>query len=299
MAHNKNARTAALAKRKQTSFLWYLFLIPTILGIILFMVYPIAEAFRLSFFDSNGTIESWNGLNNYRYILNDPVFRKTIFNSFFITFFQLLIALPAGFVIAVVINSLNRGKNVLKSLFFIPYVTPAVAAGALFLFVLHPQGLLNQLLGLFGIDPVSWLQFSLGARFGAVLMGVWKSLGFDIIIFLSYLQAISPEYYEAAKIDGCSTLQMHRYITMPQMRGAFAFLFVMGWIDGLQRFSDVYVLGGQTGSPSRSLLTIVGYIYDLGFGRYEFGMASAAAFALFALIMAFTLLNMKLTKMDI
>lgn len=292
---------APIVRRRnvRTSPMWYLFLLPTILGIVLFMAYPILEAFRLSFFNSNGTIEKWNGLANYRYIIRDPIFRKTIFNSFFITFFQLLIAIPVSFVISVLINSLNRGKNVLKSLFFIPYVTPAVAAGTLFLFVLHPEGLLNQLLGLFGIDPVAWLQTSLGARFGAVLMGVWKTMGFNIIIFLSYLQTISPEYYEAAQLDGCTSFQLHRYITLPQMRGAFSFLFVMGWIDGLQRFSDVYVLGGQNGSPARSLLTIVGYIYELGFGRYEFGVAAAAAFVLFAMIMALTLVNMRMTRMDV
>lgn len=286
-------------RRRAASWTWYAFLLPTLLGVILFMAYPILEAFRLSFFKSNGTLEAWNGLANYAYILRDGVFRKTVFNSFFITFFQLLFALPLGFVIAVAINSLNRGKNLLKSLFFIPYVTPAVAAGTLFLFVLHPQGLLNQLLGVMGLDPIAWLQAPTGARFGAVILGVWKSLGFNIIIFLAYLQAISPEYYEAAVIDGCTTFQTHRYITLPQMRGAFSFLFIMGWINGLQRFSDVYVLGGQTGSPARSLLTIVGYIYELGFGKYEFGVASAVAFVLFAIIMVFTLINMRLTKMDL
>jgi ABC-type sugar transport system permease subunit len=260
------------------------------------MTYPMVEALRLSFYKTNGTIEVWKGLNNYKYVLSSDVFGKAIFNTFFITFFQLVVAIPLSFVIALIINSLKTSKNLLKALFFIPYVTPAIAAGTLFLFVLHPQGILNQLTGVFGLSAVSWLESATSARFGAVLLSIWRSLGFDIIIFLAYLQAISPEYYEAAFIDGCSYMQVHRYITIPQMKGAFAFLITIGWIQGMQRFTDVYALGGMTGSPARALHTIVGFIYERGFGNYEFGVASAASYILFVIILIFTLINMKLSK---
>lgn len=289
-------RPAPRAKR-ESALIWYVFLLPTLLGIVLFMLYPVLDSFRLSFFKSNGTMETFNGLKNYVYILGNKDFRGALFNTFFITFFQLLIAIPLGFVIAVAINGLKRGKNCLKALFFIPYITPAIAAGTLFLFILHPQGILNSFTALFGADPVSWLENGWTARFGAVLLGIWRSLGFNIIIFLAYLQAISPEYYEAAYIDGCTTLQSHRYITLPQMKGAFSFLLIMGWINGLQRFTDVYALGGRSGSPARSLYTIVGFIYERGFGNYEFGIASAASYVLFVIILLFTLINMKLSKM--
>jgi multiple sugar transport system permease protein len=286
---------SGLQKRQ---WVWYLFLLPSLFGIVFCMAYPIVEALRLSFFKSNGTLEVWKGVDNYKYVFSNSVFRKAIFNTFFITFFQLLFVIPVGFVIALAINSLKRCKNLLKILFFIPYVTPAIAAGTLFLFVLHPQGILNQLTGFFGAPAISWLENGISARFGAVILSVWKSLGFNIIIYLAYLQAISPEYYEAAAIDGCSSMQMHRYITIPHMRGAFAFLITMGWIQGLQRFTEVYALGGPTGSPARALHTIVGFIYERGFGNYEFGVAAAASYILFAIIMIFTLLNLKITKMD-
>lgn len=279
-------------------WIWYLFLLPSILGILVCMAYPMFEALRLSFFKSNGSIETWRGLDNYKYVLSNEVFSKSIFNTFFITFFQLIVVVPLGFVIALAINSLKRYKNLLKALFFIPYITPAIAAGTLFLFVLHPQGILNQFTGLFGIASVSWLENATSARFGASILSIWKSLGFNIIIFLAYLQAISPEYYEAAFIDGCTNLRAHRYITIPQLGGAIAFLIMMGWIHGLQRFTEVYALGGVTGSPARSLHTIVGFIYERGFGNYEFGVASAASYILFAIILVFTIINMKLTKMN-
>ena len=111
-------------RKTKFGFVWYLFLVPTLAGVVLFMAYPILEALRLSFFKSNGTIESWKGLDNYRYVLTNDVFHKAIFNTFFITLFQLLIAIPVAFVVALAINSLVHGKNLLKALFFIPYVTP-------------------------------------------------------------------------------------------------------------------------------------------------------------------------------
>lgn len=287
------------ARKRQNDLVGYLFLAPTLIGIALFMLYPIFEGFRLSFFKSNGTMESFVGLSNYEYILTNEVFGKAIFTTFLIAFFQLLISIPVGFVIAIMINSISFGKNILKAMYFIPYITPGVAAGALFLFVLHPEGILNMLLGYVGIEPIIWLEQATTARAGAVLLGVWKTLGFNVIIFLAYLQAISPEYYEAASVDGCSRFKSHIYITAPQMTGAFSFLIIMGWIQGLQRFTDVYILGGQTGAPARSLYTIVGFIYERGFGNYEFGIASAASYILFMIILVFTFINMRITKMKL
>jgi ABC-type sugar transport system permease subunit len=283
----------------RNSYQWYLFLLPTFLGILFFMAYPIIESFRLSFFKSNGTIESFRGLANYRYVLRNRDFGLSIFNTVFITFFQLLITIPGGFIVALIINGLfGKGrKNFLKSLFFIPYITPGVAAGTLFLFVLHPEGILNQLLGLVGINvQLAWLTIPIAARFGVSMLSIWQTLGFNIIIFLAHLQAISPEYYEAASLDGCSRAQMHWYITLPHMAGAGMFIFIMGWINGLQRFTDMYVLGGMFGSPSRALLGIVGFIYERGFGNYEFGIAAAASYVLFIIILLFTAINLRVNK---
>lgn len=277
---------------------WYIFLLPTLIGVALFMVYPIIEGFRLSFYQSNGTIEKFVGLSNYKYVLTNADFLKAIFNTFFMTFFQLVVTIPFGFVIAVTINGMLWGKNFLKALFFIPYITPAVAAGMLFLFILHPDGILNQFLGFFGISPIIWLENGLTARFGVVFLGIWKSLGFTIVIFFAYLQAISKEYYEAAYIDGCTRLKSHIYITIPHMYGAFSFLIIIGWIQGLQRFTEVYILGGSTGNPAKSLYTIVGFIYERGFGNYEFGVASAASYVLFILVIIFTCINMKVKVLN-
>ncbi len=286
-------------KRKNPGVIWYIFLLPTLLGILLFNLYPILESLRLSFYYSNGTIERFIGLENYRFILNLGLFWKSVYNTFYITFFQLLITVPIGFIIACLINDLTWGKNLMKILFFIPYVTPSVAAAMLFMFVLHPLGLLNSFLGVFGIQPVVWLENTVSAKRGAIILGSWQSLGFIIIIFLANLQAIPIDYYEAALIDGSKKIQSWRHITIPLMRGTFSFLAVIGWINGLQRFTDVYILGGLQGSPARSLHTMVGFIFERGFGGYEFGVASAGSYILFFMILIFTAINIRLTRMKI
>lgn len=275
---------------------WYWFLAPVIFGLIVFMAYPILESFRLSFFKSNGTMESFVGLKNYIYVLKNELFWKSVWNTFYVTLFQLIIGLPLAYVIATAINEIRWGKNLLKSLFFIPYVTPAIASATVFLFVLHPQGILNSLLGVFGIEPITWLLNPATAQWGAIIFGTWQNLGFYIIIILANLQTISPEYYEAAEIDGASRIKSWIHITTPLMKNTFIFLLIMAWIGGLQRFSDMYILGGSQGNPARALNTIVGFIYESGFGNFEFGVASAAAYVLFGIIAIFTIVNMKVTK---
>jgi ABC-type sugar transport system permease subunit len=187
-----------------------------------------------------------------------------------------------------------------KVLFFLPHVTSIVAAAMVFSFVLHPEmGMLNFVLDKLGLPTSTWLAEPTSAKWGVILLGVWHSLGFIVIICLANLQAISSELYEAAEIDGASGFQQWLFITIPNMGGTFAFLVVTGWIGAMQRFSDVFVIGGPGGSPNRSLQTMVGYIYERGFTGFEFGIASAATYVLFVIILLFTLVNLKLTRLKI
>jgi len=287
-------------RKRESQAIWYLFLLPTLLGVVCFMLYPIIESLRLSFFQSNGTIENWVGLRNYERVLSSATFWNAVYNTFYIGFFQILIAIPLGFVVASLINTLKWGQNLFKVLYFLPNVTSIVAAAMIFSFVLHPEmGLLNYLLSSLGLPTTAWLTDPATAKWGVILLAVWHWLGFVIIIFLANLQAISPDQYEAAEIDGASGFQKWLYITIPNMTGTFAFLFITGWIGALQRFSDVFVIGGAGGSPARSLQTMVAFIYERGFGGFEFGIASAATYVLFVIILAFTFLNLKATKLKI
>lgn len=290
-------RKRSKTNRRQSSVAWYLFLLPTLLGIAVFMVYPLLESLRLSF--TKGTSERFVGLENYASVLESGTFWYSVYNTLYITVFQLLIAIPLGFIIACLINHLRRSSNFFKVLFYLPNVTSIVAAATVFLALLHPDGPLNYVAQLLGFEKIVWLSQPLSAKWGAIILSVWHWLGFVIIINLANLQAISSDYYEAASIDGASSFKQWLYITLPNMVGSLTVLFIIGWIGGLQRFSDAYMLGGLQGSPARSLHTVVGFIFERGFGGYEYGLASAASYILFFFILVFTYINTKVTKMKI
>ncbi|MEZ2715863.1 carbohydrate ABC transporter permease [Niallia circulans] len=144
-------------KRRTTQWTWYIFLIPSFLGILLFMVYPVIESFRLSFFKSNGTIESFTGLDNFRTVLTSGPFWNAVWNTFFIGIFQVLITIPLGFIFATLINSVGKGKNFFKVIYFLPNVTSIVAAAMIFQFVLHPEmGIVNFALDSMGLPTPGW-----------------------------------------------------------------------------------------------------------------------------------------------
>lgn len=291
---------AKKVKKRKLQLTWYVFLIPSFLGILLFMVYPIFESFRLSFYQSNGTIEKFIGLRNFQTVLTSGPFWNSVWNTFYIGIFQILITIPLGFIFASLINSTPRGKNFFKVIYFLPNVTSIVAAAMIFAFVLHPEmGIVNYALEAVGLPTSKWLSDPSSSKWAVILLSVWHWIGFIVIICLANLQAISPELYEAAEIDGAGRFQKWVFITIPNMGGTFAFLLITGWIGALQRFNEVYVLGGPNGSPARSIQTMGAFIYERGFTGFEFGIASAATYIMFMIILAFTFINLKVSRMKI
>src|SRR5699024_9865352 len=234
--NNESPTKTSLAKKRQkkrvhgSSNIWYIFLIPSFLGILLFMVYPIFESLRLSFFKSNGTIESFIGLKNFRYILTSHTFWNSVWNTFYIGFFQIIITIPLGFIFASLINTARKGQNFFKVIYFLPNVTSIVAAAMIFAFVLHPDmGIVNYVLDAIGLPTPGWLADPSTSKWAVILLAVWHWIGFVIIICLANLQAISSEMYEAAKIDGAGGIQQWLFITIPNMGSTFAFLLITGW----------------------------------------------------------------------
>lgn len=287
-------------KRRNESFKWYIFLIPSFLGILLFMVYPVFESLRLSFYQSNGTIEHYIGLENFQSVLTSGPFWNSVWNTFYIGIFQIIITIPLGFIFASLINSTTKGQNFFKVIYFLPNVTSIVAAAMIFAFVLHPEmGIVNYILESIGLPTPGWLSDPSTSKWAVILLSVWHWIGFVIIICLANLQAISSEMYEAAKIDGANGFQQWLFITIPNMMGTFAFLLITGWIGALQRFNEVYVLGGPNGSPARSIQTMGAFIYERGFTGFEFGIASAATYIMFIIILVFTFINLKVSKMNV
>jgi multiple sugar transport system permease protein len=174
-----------------------------------------------------------------------------------------------------------------------------VAIAIIFSYVFQPNwGLVNGALRSFGVDPLPlWLadpRISLtGSRAAATLMAVWVALGYYMLIFLAGLQAVPEELYDAAVVDGASTLQVWRHITLPSLRPTFVFLILTGTIDAMSRFSDLWALGGPSGTPARSLQTIVMYMYQTAFEGSDFNLSSAVAVVLFAIVLVLTLINFR------
>jgi ABC-type sugar transport system permease subunit len=273
---------------------WYLFLLPSLIGMIVFLAYPIAESFRLSLFRSNGFLEMYSGLDNYTKVLKDPTFHKSLYNTLYIGLIGLVLGIPIGFVLASLINSQKKAQAAFKMLYFLPMVTSVIASVIIFKYLFEPDfGIVNAFLNKLHIptEGLVWLNSPQTSKMVVVLFSLWQGIGYTILICLSGLQAIPDQLYEAASIDGCNGLKKWWHITLPNMRPTFVFLFMTGCIGALKRFEDVFTLGGMQGSPAGSLRTSVGYIFEQAFGIFNFGTASAAAYLLFALILVITLVN--------
>ena len=287
-------------KRKGQA-VWILFVGPLILGLILFHAYPIFESVRLSLFKSNLVNEAWRGARNYEIVLGNPLFWKGVSNAAYLGFCELILSIPLAFAAASLINALRIGKNTVKTLYFVPYVTPMIAAAYVFVYVADYQGLLNAFTGLFGLPALEWLRYPASSQWAVILFSLWKGLGYTIMIVLANLQAIAPEYYEAAAIDGASRVDAWRHITLPNMKYTLYFLLINGMIGMFQRFADVFAIGGDNrgtlGGAERALYTVVMFIYERGFGSYDFGVASAAANILFLIILTLTLFSVRTTKL--
>jgi len=285
----------------------YLFMLPLILGIAVFSIYPMISAFILSLHRSaSGSGGDWVGFANYRYVMDDPAFWKSLYNTVYMGVLSVITGVGFSFILATVINNLlsTRVKNLFKAIFFLPNVVSAVATSIVFTFLFYPsnEGLLNFAAGLFGIEPIGWFTNPTYAPLSIVLMNLWAALGYNTIIFIAGLQGVPKDLYEAAEVDGATPLRKWFYITIPYMRSIFVFMIIMGVINSMKRFTDVWLIGGTAGNPGESLMTSVLYIYRNAFVSSQMGVASAASYLLFVFIMLLTLamlmFNRKKDRLD-
>jgi multiple sugar transport system permease protein len=276
----------------------YLFLMPLILGVVIFSLYPIGEAFRISLYHHNGVRGVWTGLSNYEFIWYDKMFWRALRNTIVMGVMGLAMGLPLSFIIASLINGIAARKLgvLFKAIYFLPNVTSTIAASIVFMLLLYPteKGIANTMLGWFGIAPLGWMADPNYAQFSVILMDTWHGLGYSVLIWLAGLQGVSKDLYEAASVDGAKKLQQWFYITIPAMKPVIFFMVVMGTISAFKRFSEVFVIGGPDGNPGGSLSTLMLYVYRYGFYTFDFGKAAAASYVIFIIILIFTLINFKM-----
>ena len=279
-----------------------IFLAPALLLIAIFFFLPVLAALLLSFTDFDiyalGDLNRLRfvGFANYLQLLQSPLFWTALGNTlyFMLVGGPLSVAISLG--TALLVNArLTRFSGFFRTAFFLPVVTTLVAVAVAWRYLYHPRyGLLNYGLSLLGIDPIDWLGDPDWAMPAIILMAVWKNFGFNMIIFIAGLQNIPPQFYEAARLDGANAWRRFRHITLPLLEPTFLFVALMTMIGYFQVFAEPYVM--TQGGPANRTLSVVLLMYEEGFRWWNMGYASAAAFVLFALILAGTVLQLQLRR---
>ncbi|MFD1177657.1 carbohydrate ABC transporter permease [Paenibacillus puldeungensis] len=277
----------------------YLFILPWLVGLLLFTIGPMLFSLFLAFskWDIITGVKSieWVGLDNFKAIFHDELF----YQSLKVTFIFALVSVPLYQVVsllaAVLLNMRTRGMKVFRLIYFMPSVIPAVAVSMMWVMIFNPEyGILNRALGWFGIQGPAWLQdpsYALGAL---IVMGIW-GVGNTIIIYLSGLQGVPEDMYEAAELDGAGRFRRFFSITMPMISPTIFFNLIMGIIGGFQYFTQAFVM--TNGGPLNSTLFYNLYLYNKAFQNYEMGYASALSWILFVIILAFTLVVIRSSSM--
>ena len=278
----------------------WVFLAPALLLITVFFFLPVFAALLLSFTDFDiyalGDLDRLRfvGFSNYLQLLQSPLFWTALGNTFYFVVVGGPLSVAVSLGAALLVNSrLTRFPGFFRAAFFLPVVTTLVAVAVVWRYLYHPHyGMLNYGLRLLGIAPIDWLGDPVWAMPAIILLAVWKNFGFNMIIFIAGLQNIPPQLYEAARIDGASAWRQFRYLTLPLLGPTFLFVALMTMIGYFQVFAEPYVM--TQGGPANRTLSVVLLMYEEGFRWWNMGYASAAAFVLFVLILAGTVLQLKL-----
>jgi multiple sugar transport system permease protein len=280
----------------------YLFLAPAMLMLVVFFFAPILASLLLSLTDfdiyalADAGNARWVGLSNYRDVLSEPLFRKSLVNTLYFVCVGGPLTVVVSLSAALLVNSkLTRLRGVWRTIFFAPVVTTLVAVAVVWRYLYHTRyGTLNHALGWLGIGPIDWLGDSRWAMLAIILLAVWKNFGYNMVIFVAGLQSIPDELYEAARIDGAGAWQMFWRIKLPLLAPTFFFVGVTTMIGYFQLFSEPYVM--TEGGPLESTFSIVLFMYVEGFRFWRIGYASAIAFILFVIILAATAIQVRLQR---
>ena len=279
----------------------YLFLAPGLIHFLIFTLFAVSFALYISFHKWNiiQPAKPFVGFDNYVRLFSDPRFLRAVTNTF-LFMIGVPLNLISGLSVALLLNTKVRGQGLYRTLFYIPVVTPLVVSSIIWKWVYQGDyGLLNYYLLKFHLieSKIVWLADPNLALPALIIMGIWGGTGGTMVIYLAGLQGIPEEMYDAAKVDGANAWQRLLYITIPLLRPTTFFLTITGVIGTFQIFTEVYIM--TNGGPLNRTTTIGFYLYDKAFRQLDMGYATAMAFALFAMIFVFTVLQWKYTRGDV
>lgn len=284
-----------LSRKKREAVAGYLFILPQLVGILVFAIIPVIAVIFLTFFEWSivGT-PKFVGLANYIDQFTSEDMGKALVNTLYYTILVIPVQLFLALLLAIALNNI-RGKIIYRLVYFSPVVTNSVAVSMVWMWLYNGEfGILNMLLGLIGIQGPNWIVDTQWVMPSIAAMSIWWGVGYYMVLFLSGLQGIPNVYYEAAKIDGASKVMQFRHITLPMLSSTTFFIVIMAIIGSFQVFDQTFIM--TNGGPAKASYTLVLHIYQNAFQFFKMGIATTSAVILFTLILTVTLIQFKFQK---
>ena len=278
----------------------FILLLPASIGLILFSFIPILQALQLSFYDAPllSTQRTFVGLENYATALSDPVFIRAMLNTVVYAVEAVILQVLVALALALLIRNYYPGIGFFRSAYFLPVVTSLVVVSTVWKIMYHTEnGLINSVLRTAALPSIPWLTSPDVALWSIVILGLWKEVGFSMLVLLGGLHSIPRDYYEAAAIDGATGGRSFWHITLPLLRRAMLFVVVLSTINAFKLFTPVYVM--TDGGPSDSTQTMVFYIFQSVFRYFKMGYASALSFLLLILVLILAAIQFRLFRSDV
>lgn len=272
----------------------YVFVLPFVLTFLIFFAYPIVDTIVMSFQKVSGGENEWVGLKNYQTLLN-PVFYKALKNSILYMILSCALMIPIPMFLATMLNSkAMKAKGFFRSIMFIPALTSVVVAGVIFrlMFGELEGSFMNQVISFFGMEPMVWLRRTVPVWIALLLLCLWRWTGVNMMYYLSGLQQIPGDLYESADIDGASSIQKFRYITLPLLKPTTVYVLTISIFGGMAMFTESYLLFNGNNSPNNVGLTVVGYLYRMGLTQNNVGLGSAIGVVLLIIVLILNVIQL-------
>lgn len=286
---------AARRRSRWRTNLWgYVFIAPWLVGFLVFTLGPFVASFWLGF-TRWGLLDTpvFVGLRNYWDLIHDQLFIKSLLNTAYYTVFHVPLGMLLAFLLALALNQRIRGIPIYRTLFYLPSITASVATAILWVYLLQPDGIVNAALGLIGITGPPWLADTFWAMPSLILISLW-SIGGTMIIYLAGLQGVPQHLYEAAVIDGAGRWQKALHVTIPMLTPTILLTAILGVIGSFQVFDNAFII--TNGGPANATLVYILLLYENAFEYFKMGYAAAMAWVLFLIVLAVTLIQLRVAR---
>jgi len=295
---SERSRAGAREARNRDNRIGWAFVAPFVVVFVMFLIWPLVHGFYLSFTSESitGANGQLIGFDNYAEALQDPIMWRSLLNTLWFTVLSTVPLVVVALVLALLVHQGLPGQWLWRLSFFMPFLLASTVAAQFWIWMYNPQlGLVNYLLGAVGVDPIAWLQDPKWAMFAVVVMTLWWTVGFNFLLYLTALQNIPEQQYEASALDGAGRWRQMRSITIPQLGPTTVLIAVLQVLASLKVFDQIYIM--TQGGPGGVTRPVVQYIFESGFTGYRFGYASAIAYIFFAIIVIISIGQMRLTTL--